>query len=418
MTFEMAAKCIQKRVRRMRIRRLRMRHMRGVDNGQQQQLQQVADGEPLSPLQLSSRRVPRSARLDAATKERQAALWATRASSAATEVLGGSGSPVLYTHLLPEMVARQLSTASTLPTLAAASPMVTHSAALPAADQNSSPPLPPPPPAPLRCLKEPSAASGALRGASSSFSELLRASSSSPTATSSAAPIWPAVSHRPADSNAFRLRPSKEAPVDRRGSTDAGAFAYGGIYPGVLHARGKLHQTHRVQYSVGRVGTYKLHVALRSQGRVLPGSPFLLKVVPGLPSSLFTCIAASEPLPLSGVVGLPCRGVVLCTHDSAGNRCVLGGAPLHVACDDPNVACTWIDHEDGTFTLSWEAQRCGSYLLSVAVDGVDVNGSPFPLIMLDPQHVIDALPVETDNADLSQLDVGWDEEIEEGDRLG
>ena len=46
-----------------------------------------------------------------------------------------------------------------------------------------------------------------------------------------------------------------------------------------------------------------------------------------------------------------------------------------------------------------------------------MNGSPFPLIMLDPQHVIDALPVETDNADLSQLDVGWDEEIEEGDRL-
>ena len=151
----------------------------------------------------------------------------------------------------------------------------------------------------------------------------------------------------------YLLRPAKEAPVDRRGSTDAGAFAYGGIYPGVLHARGKLHQTHRVQYSVGRVGTYKLHVALRSQGRVqplpqtqnikpkpkppnrspspdtkpnaahytyvllprtylrprrvLPGSPFLLKVVPGLPSSLFTCIAASEPLPLSGVVGLPCR---------------------------------------------------------------------------------------------------------------
>jgi len=173
-----------------------------------------------------------------------------------------------------------------------------------------------------------------------------------------------------------------------------------------------------VQYSVGRVGTYKLHVALRSQGGVLPGAPFLLPVVPGLPSSLFTCIAASEPLPLSGVVGLPCRGVVLCTHDSAGNRCVLGGAPLHVACDDPHVACTWTDHEDGTFTLSWEAQRCGSYLLSVAVDGVDVNGSPFPLIMLDPQHVIDALPVETNNANLSQLDVGWDEqEIEEGDRL-
>jgi len=97
---------------------------------------------------------------------------------------------------------------------------------------------------------------------------------------------------------------------------------------------------------------------------------------------------------------------------------VLGGAPLHVACDDPHVACTWTDHEDGTFTLSWEAQRCGSYLLSVAVDGVDVNGSPFPLIMLDPQHVIDALPVETNNANLSQLDVGWDEqEIEEGDRL-
>ena len=39
-------------------------------------------------------------------------------------------------------------------------------------------------------------------------------------------------------------------------------FAYGGVHPGPLHSRGKLHEVHKVSYSVGRIGRYLLHVRL------------------------------------------------------------------------------------------------------------------------------------------------------------
>ena len=55
-------------------------------------------------------------------------------------------------------------------------------------------------------------------------------------------------------------------------------FAFGGVYPGTLHAKGKTVETHKVSYSVGRVGTYLLHVRLRQQAVPLNGSPFSLKV--------------------------------------------------------------------------------------------------------------------------------------------
>ena len=44
------------------------------------------------------------------------------------------------------------------------------------------------------------------------------------------------------------------------------AFAYGGIYPGTLHAKGELIKTHTVHYSIGSAGRYMLHVGLRQQG--------------------------------------------------------------------------------------------------------------------------------------------------------
>ena len=58
-------------------------------------------------------------------------------------------------------------------------------------------------------------------------------------------------------------------------------FAYGGINPGTLHAKGQLVARHSVHYSVGLAAKYRLHVGLRQQGVSLPGSPFDLTVLPG-----------------------------------------------------------------------------------------------------------------------------------------
>ena len=44
-------------------------------------------------------------------------------------------------------------------------------------------------------------------------------------------------------------------------------FAFGGVYPGTLHSRGHLHESHNVSYSIGLVGEYLLHVRLRQQVR-------------------------------------------------------------------------------------------------------------------------------------------------------
>ena len=75
-------------------------------------------------------------------------------------------------------------------------------------------------------------------------------------------------------------------------------FAYGGVDPGTLHAKGQLHEAHRCTYSVGRAGTYWLHVRLRSQALPLPGSPFALLVKPDRPH------AQSTRLPASALQGL------------------------------------------------------------------------------------------------------------------
>ena len=81
-------------------------------------------------------------------------------------------------------------------------------------------------------------------------------------------------------------------------------FAYGGVNPGRLHAKGQLVDQHAVQFSIGTCGTYLLYVALRQPrpatvanadlGQLgdwqVPGSPFLLKVAPGPPYPLSTQI--------------------------------------------------------------------------------------------------------------------------------
>jgi hypothetical protein len=55
-------------------------------------------------------------------------------------------------------------------------------------------------------------------------------------------------------------------------------YAYGGVSPGTLHARGQLVRVHTAQYSIGLAGKYRLHVGLRQQSMALLGSPFDLEV--------------------------------------------------------------------------------------------------------------------------------------------
>ena len=81
-------------------------------------------------------------------------------------------------------------------------------------------------------------------------------------------------------------------------------FAFGGLEPGRLHAHGKVVDTHKVYYSICLVGTYHLHVGLRSQGVPIPGSPFKLRVVPGQAHAQATTIPKEVPLPLKGSVGM------------------------------------------------------------------------------------------------------------------
>ena len=77
-------------------------------------------------------------------------------------------------------------------------------------------------------------------------------------------------------------------------------------------------RTHQVSYSVGVAGKYLLHVGLRGQNAVLPGSPFQLEVKPGKAHAPSTSLPA-EQLPLMTVVGTPGR-LLLTLMDNVGNR--------------------------------------------------------------------------------------------------
>ena len=81
-------------------------------------------------------------------------------------------------------------------------------------------------------------------------------------------------------------------------SSDGIGFAYGGIEPGRLHARGRLVETHKVYYSIGVVGTYLLHIGLRRAGMPVPGSPFTLTVLPGAACASSTSLPKELAWPL------------------------------------------------------------------------------------------------------------------------
>ncbi|KOO30465.1 olfactory receptor 6n2-like protein [Chrysochromulina tobinii] len=200
---------------------------------------------------------------------------------------------------------------------------------------------------------------------------------------------------------------------------DPSAFAFGGLFPGTLHAHGKLVESHRASYSIGVAGVYLLHVRLRKQAASLPGSPFLLKVHPG------PAFAAQTKLPteIRGEVGGLCS-IVMLTGDRIGNRCVKGGAAIVSYCGDmepkkdkglvqnvqaekkptppPDASVkgstgtkgvnpvevlrvpegtsqpvvSVIDMQDGSYKLVFNGTRTGLYITTVKIAGLHVVNSP------------------------------------------
>lgn len=159
-------------------------------------------------------------------------------------------------------------------------------------------------------------------------------------------------------------------------------FAFGGVHPGRLHARGKLVETHKVYFSCTLVGTYLLHVGLRDQSISLPGSPFRLEVVPGPACAAGTTLPEDIALPFRGVVGSDSeQGCNFLLHacDKVGNRCRDGGAVVKCESHDEDVRSNVVDKGDGTYLLTWRSDRSGDYLVHIAIDAVAIVGSPFPL---------------------------------------
>jgi len=208
-------------------------------------------------------------------------------------------------------------------------------------------------------------------------------------------------------------------------------FAYGGTYPGRLHAKGQLVETHKVSFSVGVCGEYWLHVRLRQpngdavcagQDDALPGSPFKLHVAPGPAHPLLTPLPSTlhgSPASLRTKMRAP-KMAVECEHlmhacDKMGNRCIVGGASvvcgflqalplLSEAADDSaiswngaasaegaaggeaqqaqQVSCT--DKGDGGYLLKWTSEEPGSFDVYVKMDGLHVLGSPARLVFPKP----------------------------------
>ena len=177
-------------------------------------------------------------------------------------------------------------------------------------------------------------------------------------------------------------------------AADPTGFAFGGVYPGTLHAHGKIFDSHRVSYSIGRAGTYRLHVNLHREQTPLPGSPFKLQVLPGLEASASTSFitysaGADSPSRLArGKSGR--RSDAGCTMmlrscDEMGNFCINGGSK--VTCMSPlapqlTVECT--DLGNGSYQIEWRApartEAC-SYDVEVSMGGVPVMGSPVRVVM-------------------------------------
>ena len=183
--------------------------------------------------------------------------------------------------------------------------------------------------------------------------------------------------------------------LERQGD-DVSSFAFGGVYPGTLHAHGLMHEWHRVSYSIGVAGQYLLHVRLRHQATSLPGSPFMLTVEP---ANAFALSSELQPRTLTGEVG---TAVVTTLHaaDRMGNASVRGGDNVRCWNEATCVDATVNDLKNGTYEVSCTSTKAGSYHIDVTIDGRHVIGSPFTA------QIFSTIPVVA-NSKLSGQGLSW-----------
>ena len=192
-----------------------------------------------------------------------------------------------------------------------------------------------------------------------------------------------AAEHRAQHGTADQMRAAKAGPscanellADKTGI----AFAYGGVDPGTIHARGKLIKSHSVFFSVGKAGQYLLHVGLRNQKAALPGSPFELTVEPG-PAHHAATMLRQDSMPLQGVVG-ETGSLRFVTCDRMSNFCIVGQAPVNVDAKTDQLRTSYVDNEDGSYEIQWHGEVSGTYDVHVTIDGLHIYGSPTLLTLL------------------------------------
>ena len=157
-------------------------------------------------------------------------------------------------------------------------------------------------------------------------------------------------------------------------------FALGELHPGTIHARGRVHAEHTLHYSIGRAGTYRLYVGLRHESALLPGCPYSLRVLPGIPSAHHTYVELPEATALVSVAGCRSRAVRVIACDMMGNRCTdSGGACVTASCTIGHVVTRVVDNHDGSYTFGWLATLSGRHKLRVCLNGHEILHSPVPL---------------------------------------
>ena len=155
-------------------------------------------------------------------------------------------------------------------------------------------------------------------------------------------------------------------------ATDSCGFAYGGAFPGALHAKGVLHEFHKISYSVSLAGVYLLHVRLRQQAMPLTGSPFLLKVEPDEPYGPSTVLDGSG----FGEAG-EWNVFMIQAKDRVGNSVTKGGCQILCSISGgEEVQTNVVDKLDGRYELHVMSRKPGSFQLHASIDGLPLKGSP------------------------------------------